>query len=345
MSDLIKQLTQLETTISQEIAAAQSLSALEVVKINYLAKKGPLREIKDQLPTIQDTVIRKDVGQTLNRILSSLKDTYLARESELKTQHIEMLNNKPWIDISAPGDRPHTGHLHPITQLREYAEDIFMRMGFEIVEPYTLDTDFHVFEALNIPSGHPARDMWDTFWTEEGHIPITHTSAMQHRILKSSKPPVRAIVPGRCFRHEATDATHGHTFYQIEGVYVDKGISLSDLIGTLKTFLSTFYEQEVKLKIQPSYFPFVEPGLEVMIGCVICKQQDVPCSTCRNKRWIELVPAGPIHPNVLKMAGIDHTEYSGFAWGMGLDRLVMIKYGIEDIRLFHSGDLRFLEQF
>lgn len=345
MSDIIQQLTQLETTISQEIARTQTLPALETVKIDYLAKKGPLKEVKDQLPRLKDTNERKAVGVELNRILAQLTEQYQKQEKQLKEQHVDALSQKEWIDISAPGTKPNTGHLHPITQLREYAEDIFMRMGFSVVEPFTLDTDFHVFEALNIPSGHPARDMWDTFWTEEGHIPITHTSAMQHRILKGSEPPVRAIVPGRCFRHEATDATHGHTFYQIEGVYVDKNISLSDLIGTLKTFLSAFYEQDVKLKIQPSYFPFVEPGLEVMIGCVICQQKDIPCSTCRNKRWIELVPAGPIHPNVLEMAGIDHTEYSGFAWGMGLDRLVMIKYGIEDIRLFHSGDLRFLEQF
>lgn len=345
MSDIIQQLTQLETTISQEIARTQTLPALETVKIDYLAKKGPLKEVKDQLPKLKDTNERKAVGVELNRILAQLTEQYQKQEKQLKEQHVDALSQKEWIDISAPGTKPNTGHLHPITQLREYAEDIFMRMGFAVVEPFTLDTDFHVFEALNIPSGHPARDMWDTFWTEEGHIPITHTSAMQHRILKASEPPVRAIVPGRCFRHEATDATHGHTFYQIEGVYVDKDISLSDLIGTLKTFLSAFYEQDVKLKIQPSYFPFVEPGLEVMIGCVICQQKDIPCSTCRSKRWIELVPAGPIHPNVLQMAGIDHTEYSGFAWGMGLDRLVMIKYGIEDIRLFHSGDLRFLEQF
>jgi len=345
MSDLIQQLTLLETTISQEITQAQSLEVLEATKVHYLAKKGPLKEIKNQLPNIQDTNARKDVGTELNRVLASLTTTYRAHEEELKKQHIEHLQNKPWVDISAPGTKPTTGHLHPITQLREYAEDIFMRMGFEIVEPQIMDTDFHVFEALNIPSGHPARDMWDTFWTEEGHIPITHTSAMQHKILTESKLPIRAVVPGRCFRHEATDATHGHTFYQIEGVYVDKNISLSDLIGTLQTFLSAFYEEDVKLKIQPSYFPFVEPGLEIMIGCVICHQKDIPCSTCRNKRWIELVPAGPIHPNVLQMAGIDHNEYSGFAWGLGLDRLVMIKYGIEDIRLFHSGDLRFLEQF
>lgn len=345
MSELIQQLTQLNTTISQEIADAQSLSQLETTKVSYLAKKGPLREIKDQLPNIQDTNMRRDVGKELNRVLSDLTDRYAEREKQLKDAYVHSLTQKEWIDISAPGTKPITGHLHPITQLREYAEDIFMRMGFEIVEPPILDTDFHVFETLNIPSGHPARDMWDTFWTEEGHIPITHTSAMQHRILKGTEPPIRAIVPGRCFRHEATDATHGHTFYQIEGVYVDKGISVSDLVGTLKTFLSTFYEQDIRLKIQPSYFPFVEPGLEIMIGCVICHQKDVLCSTCRNKRWIELVPAGPIHPNVLKMAGLDHEEYSGFAWGLGLDRLVMIKYGIEDIRLFHSGDLRFLEQF
>ncbi|MDP2873904.1 MAG: phenylalanine--tRNA ligase subunit alpha, partial [bacterium] len=194
-----------------------------------------------------------------------------------------------------------------------------------------------------IPPQHPARDLWDTFWTEEGYIPITHTSSMQNRVMKMRKPPIRAIIPGRCFRREATDARHEHTFYQIEGIYVDKGITLTDLIGTLKTFMEAFYGHEVKYRIHPTYFPFVEPGLEFLIQCVIC--QGKGCATCGQSGWLELVPCGPIHPKVLTMAGLDPEKYSGFAWGMGLDRLVMIKYGIEDIRHFHSGDLRFLKQF
>lgn len=345
MNNHIEQLSQLEGKIILLIKEAKSEKELDAIKLEYLGKKGPLKTIKEHVPTITDAEEKKMVGTALNATLTRLASQFEETQKHLRHQKIETLKQKEWVDVTLPGVKKETGHLHPITQIRQEAEDIFMRMGFEIIEPQTLDTDYYVFETLNIPKGHPARDLWDTFWTEDGLIPITHTSAMQHRIIKEKTTPIRAIVPGRCFRQEATDATHEHTFYQIEGVYVDKGITLADLIGTLKTFLSTFYKRSVKLRIQPSYFPFVEPGLEIMIDCAICKDKEGYCSTCRGKRWIELVPAGPIHPNVLKMAGSDPEIFSGFAWGLGLDRLAMIRYGIEDLRWFHSGDLRFLKQF
>lgn len=344
VKQLITQLKQLEIQITNEITATQTQQELNNVKLAYLSKKGPLKDLQKQLANLKDSD-KSTFGKELNATLSKLQDTYNKQEQHLTQQKITSLKQKEWQDATLPGKKQHIGHLHPITHMREEAEDIFQRMGFEIVEPRTIDSDYNVFEALNIPVGHPARDMWDTFWTQNGYIPITHTSAMQHRIIKGNDVPIRAIVPGRCFRQEATDATHEHTFYQIEGVYVDKNITITDLIGTLKTFLSAFYERDVQLRIQPSYFPFVEPGLEIMIDCAICKGKEGYCSTCRGQRWIELVPAGSIHPNVLEMAGLDPEEYSGFAWGMGLDRLVMIKYGIEDLRWFHSGDLRFLQQF
>jgi phenylalanyl-tRNA synthetase alpha chain len=342
---LLTSLHHTKEDLLSRISQAQNQQELEQIKVDFLAKKGPLKEINRQLSQLVDKQAKATVGQEFNRIRTELMEAHAQKQAHIAQQHISSQLNKEWTDTTLPGQKPIAGHLHPITQLRTQAEEIFARMGFEIVEPHVIDTDFHVFEALNIPAGHPARDMWDTFWTTHGYIPITHTSAMQHRIISQHEMPIRAIVPGRCFRHEATDATHEHTFYQIEGVYVDKGITVSHLIGTLKTFLSSFYEREVQLKIQPSYFPFVEPGLEIMIDCAICKGKEGYCSTCRGKRWIELVPAGLIHPNVLKQAGVDPQEYSGFAWGLGLDRLVMIKYGIEDLRWFHSGDLRFLEQF
>lgn len=342
--ELIQQLTSIRAQIQERIDSAVNQEELNTVKLEFLSKKGPLRHLQSKLSTLQNTD-RAAFGKELNHTLKELQAKFDQHTTILKEQHLEKLQQKEWHDVTLPGKTPSMGRLHPITQLRREAEDIFLRMGFEIIEPRTLDTDYHVFEALNIPSGHPARDMWDTFWTEDGYIPITHTSAMQHRLLKEKEPPIRAIVPGRCFRHEATDATHEHTFYQIEGLYIDKNVTISDLIGTLKTFLSIFYERDVQLRIQPSYFPFVEPGLEIMIDCAICKGKSGHCSTCRGKRWIELVPAGAVHPNVLTMAGLDPNSYSGFAWGMGLDRLVMIRYGIEDLRWFHSGDIRFLEQF
>ncbi|MEA3357754.1 MAG: phenylalanine--tRNA ligase subunit alpha, partial [Patescibacteria group bacterium] len=210
-------------------------------------------------------------------------------------------------------------------------------------ESRILDTDRNVFEALNIPPGHPARDLWDTFWTEDGLIPTTHTSSMQNRILSQKQIPIREVIVGRCFRNEATDASHEHTFYQIEGMCVGKGITLADLIGTLTTFFNAFYGKDVKYRIQPSYFPFVEPGLEFMIECMVCGQKG--CSFCSYSKWIELVPCGMIHPKVLMDGGVDPEVYSGFAWGLGYDRLVMLGSKIDDIRHFHSGDIKFLEQF
>lgn len=342
---MIEDITQNQNTILSALESVTTLQELETLQLQHLSRKSPLKQLGTAIKSLNKDE-KKEAGKALNNALRSIKQAFEAKREALTHAHIQNMHDTEWFDVTLPAPHAQVGHLHPITTLRERAEDIFMRMGFEIHEPRAIDTDYNVFEALNIPSGHPARDMWDTFWTDHGYIPITHTSAMQHRLISEHDAPLRAVVPGRCFRHEATDATHGHTFYQIEGVYVDKGITLTDLIGTLKAFLSAFYEQEVRLKIQPSYFPFVEPALEIMIGCVVCNGDTATqCSTCRNKRWIELVPAGPIHPNVLRMAGKDPDVYSGFAWGLGLDRLVMIKYGIEDLRLFHGGNMAFLEQF
>jgi len=245
------------------------------------------------------------------------------------------------IDLTIPGIKPALGHLHPITHMKELAEGIFLNMGFRVVPAVEVDTDYNHFEALNFPKGHPARDTWDTFWTKEHFLPIAHTSTMQHRVLsdyaKSDKvDPLRVIIPGKCFRYEATDIVHEHTFYQIEGVYVSHDANLSQLIGVLETFVNTYYGYKIPYKIQPTYFPFVEPGLEMLVEHT---RKD------GSKKWLELIPSGMIHPKVLEMAGLDPKVYRGFAWAIGLDRLVMLKYGIGDIREFHKGDLRFLEQF
>jgi phenylalanyl-tRNA synthetase alpha chain len=222
--------------------------------------------------------------------------------------------------------------------------EIFRSMGFDILESRQLDDDYHMFESLNIPQGHPARDIWDSFWTDEGLIPPAHTSTMQNRAMKQfGPPPVRVVIPGRCYRNEATDASHEHTFYQVEGVYVDKGISMGDMLGTIKTYLEAFFETELEIRVQPAYFPFTEPDSEVMMSCPFCRKTG--CSVCGHSGWMEIMGCGMIHPNVLTEGGIDPKEYSGFAWGFGLDRLVMIKNGIKDIRRLHSGDLNFLEQF
>lgn len=265
------------------------------------------------------------------------------------------------IDITAPFDvntakskRPKlltadSGSRHPLMSELDKVLDILYRMGFIAVESREIDDDYHMFESLNFPTGHPARDDYDTFTTKEGLIAPAHTSTMQNRVMQKYKSnlakgkPIAVVIPGRVFRNEDLDARHEHTFYQLEGVYVDKGINAGHLIATLKTFLQEYYEQELEVKTQPFYFPFTEPSFEFALSCPFCKKQG--CSICGQSGWIELLGCGMIHPNVLVMAGIDPTVYSGFAWGGGIDRLVMMKNDIEDIRNFESGKLEFLRQF
>jgi phenylalanyl-tRNA synthetase alpha chain len=259
------------------------------------------------------------------------------------------------VDVTAPFDvntpaenRPQLlpaekGSQHPLMTELELVLDIFARMGFTAVESREIDDDYHMFTSLNFPEGHPARDEYDTFVTEEGLIAPAHTSIMQNRVLRANEPPIRYVIPGRVFRNEDLDARHEHTFYQLEGVYVDKGIHAGHLIATLKTFLEEYYGQSLEVKTQPFYFPFTEPSFEFAISCPFCKKKG--CHVCSYSGWIELLGCGMIHPNVLKEGGIDPSKYTGFAWGMGIDRLVMMKYGIEDVRHFHSGNLAFLRQF
>lgn len=329
--------------------AKDSTFTFSELKSKYLGKKGLIKDLLGSIGS-QPEKERKEFGKNVNDLRKKVEKLLEDKKNSDKRRSSESES----IDVTAPFDvntpineRPQLfnepGTLHPITTMAERALDIFKTMGFHVTNARHLDDDYNVFTALNIPKDHPARDMWDTFWTEDGLIPTTHTSAMQNRILKSRKPPIREVIMGRCYRNEATDASHEHTFYQIEGVYIDKGIDLSDLIGTLKEFMNTFYGKDVKYKIQPSYFPFVEPGLEFMVECLICGQKG--CPFCGYSGWIELVPCGPVHPNVLKEGGLDPKEYSGFAWGLGLDRLVMLASQIEDIRHIHGGDLKFLTQF
>jgi phenylalanyl-tRNA synthetase alpha chain len=247
-----------------------------------------------------------------------------------------------------PTDRPgllpaESGSRHPLMTEMQLVLDIFGRMGFTAIESREIDDDYHMFTSLNFPPGHPARDEYDTFVTTDGLIAPAHTSTMQNRVLRANKPPIRYVIPGRVFRNEDLDARHEHTFYQLEGVYVDKGINAGHLIATLKTFLEEYYSQSLEVKTQPFYFPFTEPSFEFAISCPFC--QKTGCHVCSYTGWIELLGCGMIHPNVLKEGGVDPNKYTGFAWGMGIDRLVMMKYGIEDVRHFESANLKFLRQF
>jgi phenylalanyl-tRNA synthetase alpha chain len=290
---------------------------------------------------------RGDFGKAVNELKQAVEAAIEARENELDSGTIESIDiTAPWdVNTKQPALLPtEQGSQHPLTKELDTVVDIFTRMGFEAIESRQIDDDFHMFGSLNFPENHPARDGYDTFRTEEGFLPPAHTSTMQHRILKDGKAKleaggqIAAISYGRVFRNEDVDVTHEHTFYQAEGVFVSENATLGDMLGTLRSFFEVYYEQSLRIKTQPGYFPFVEPGLEFLI--------EKPAALGgKGGEWLEMLGCGMIHPNVLKEAGIDPTKYRGFAWGGGVDRLVMLKYGIEDVRHFESGKLAFLRKF
>lgn len=301
---------------------------------------GLYSRIKD-LPTEERSAFGAEINQLKEEIENWIKSASLADSTPLTpidvTAPFDLNSAKPTIFTSDQGSK------HPLMSELEKILDIFSRMGFTPLESRQIDDDYHMFTSLNFPPDHPARDDYDTFITEDGLIAPAHTSIMQNRVLKANKPPIRYVIPGRVFRNEDLDARHEHTFYQLEGVCVDKGINAGNLIATLKTFLEEYFGTSLEVKTQPFYFPFTEPSFEFTISCPFCKKAG--CHICSQSGWIELLGCGMIHPNVLKEGGIDPEEYTGFAWGMGIDRLVMMKHGIEDVRHFHSGNLNFLRQF
>lgn len=321
----------------------------EELKAKYLGNQGlitiALNEIKN-IPNNQ----KAEYGKEINALKSNLVEIL---NQKLGESNIYSRNNRidptASFDINTPKNaRPEIwdlkGTKHPLHKEVEKLVDIFQKMGFDVLESRQIDDDYHMFESLNFPVGHPARDMYDTFWTEDGLVLPAHTSTMQNRALKKfGPPPIRVVLPGRVFRHEATDAGHEHTFFQMEGIYVDKGISLANMEATIKTFLEAYLEKDLEVRMQPSYFPFTEPDCEFVISCPFCNKAG--CSTCGHSGWIEIMGCGMIHPNVLREGGIDPEVYSGFAWGFGVDRLTMIKLGINDIRYLRDSNLNFLRQF
>jgi len=343
--DLKKALAEIESlqeTAVLQINSAADIESIEKLKITYLGRKSELTSILKELKNYSPED-RKVLGSEANQV--KVKITRLLEEKHqqlLKAKHTRISKDEE-IDVTLPVYKPVNGHIHPVTQMLWRTEDIFQKMGFEIMYPYEVDDDYHNFSSLNLPEGHPARDSWDTFWTEDGQIAITHTSSMQNRVLKSKELPIRVVVPGKCFRNEATDARHEHTFHQVEGIFVDKGISINHMLGTLKTFFSEFFEREIEVKFSPDFFPFVEPGGMMSLTCILCEGKG--CAVCKQTGWLEILGCGMIHPQVLEMGGVDPNVYSGFAWGFGLERLVMLKFNIEDVRHFNSGKLDFLRQF
>ncbi|HEY6987876.1 MAG TPA: phenylalanine--tRNA ligase subunit alpha [Bryobacteraceae bacterium] len=323
-------------------ASAVSLEELEKARVEALGRKGTLAQISKEFGKIAPEE-RAHLGKLLNSVKQDLESEYESKKQRFEQAELAERLASEWIDVTlpAPGVRP--GSLHPVTQLQNEIEDLFTSLGFAVLRGPEVESEQHNFDALNIPSTHPARDMQDTFWLSNGHLLRTHTSPVQVRGMRAFKPPLRMIAPGRVFRNEEVDASHEHTFYQVEGMMVDRDVSVANLIYFMKTMLGGIFKRDVTVRLRPGYFPFVEPGFELDILCLICNGSG--CPVCKYSGWVELCPCGLVHPNVLAMSYIDPEEWGGFAFGLGLTRLAMMRYGIDDIRLLQGGDLRFLTQF
>ena len=323
-------------------ASAGSIDELEEARAGALGRKGTLAQISKEFGKVAPED-RVRLGKLLNAVKQELETQYEEKKGRFEQANLAERLSKEWIDVTlpAPGVRP--GSLHPITQLRNEIEDLFTSLGFAVLDGPEVETEENNFDALNIPPTHPARDMQDTFWLSNGGLLRTHTSPVQVRGMRKYGPPLRMIAPGRVFRNEEVDASHEHTFYQLEGMMVDRDVSVANLIFFMKTLLSSIFSRDVTVRLRPGYFPFVEPGFELDIQCLICDGKG--CPVCKHSGWVELLPCGLIHPNVLRLSNIDPDEWGGFAFGLGLTRLAMMRYGIDDIRQFLGGDLRFLTQF
>ncbi len=332
----------------KELALAKSTGELEILRVKYLGKNGLVTLLMKDMKSLSPEE-KKALGQATNLLKNEIGDAIIKRSAELEKEELEReLNETEEFDLSIPANTGR-GSYHPITLAQRDCERVFRSMGFTVEDYSEIVTDYECFEAVNIPKDHPARDMQDTYYLNNGQLLKTQTSAAQNAIYRKYKKnlaegkPIKSIFPGRCFRNEATDACHENTFFQMEGVMVDKNISISNLIFFMKTMLSEVFKRDIKVRLRPGFFPFVEPGFELDINCLICG--GAGCPSCKNSGWLELCPCGMIHPEVLKEGGIDPEEYTGFAFGLGLTRLAMMKYGIKDIRDLNSGDLKVLEQF
>ena len=346
MISMLQHIHDIKDRALQKILEATTLLALEEIEKEVLGKSGSLNMILKGLKDLSPEE-RQEVGGEANKVKKEIMDAHSQRKDWLYKQEIERKIAEEWMDVTLPGKKnmlfAEKGGLHPHTIVSEECLKIFKRLGFTVWEGPHIVSDFDNFEAVNVPKDHPARDMQDTFYVEKGFVLRTQTSSMQNTILKTRDFPIRAVVPGRVFRNEATDCRHEATFLQLEGLMVDKGITISHLIWVLQDFLKELFGKDIKFRIRPGYFPFVEPGMELEIYCLVCKGKG--CGLCKGIGWTEVMPCGMIHPKVLELAGIDSTEYSGFAFGFGLSRLVQMKYGLEDARMLFSDDMRFLKQF
>jgi len=327
----------------QSIGQAADITVLEELRLKYLGRKGEITQALRAIGTLPVSR-RAKAGAAANRARAQIETALAQRVRQLKKQQTETEARRP-LDLTAPGGGRTLGHLHPLKELQKQLIQAFWQIGFQVADGPEIESDWYNFEALNIPPGHPSRDMQDTFYLENGAIPRTHTSSVQIRYMEIHKPPIRIISTGNVYRNEDEDASHLWAFQQIEGLVVDKGVSLADLKGTLLYMFRSVLGEQTKIKLLPSFFPYVEPALEVHVSCVVCGSRDPSCRTCGGTGWVEMAGAGLVHPQVLRNVGIDPAVYSGFAFGAGIDRIAAVRYQVPDIRYFWRPDLRFLEQF
>ncbi|MDF9760246.1 phenylalanyl-tRNA synthetase alpha chain [Peribacillus simplex] len=339
-----ERLLELQEEALQKVAAASELKELNEVRVAYLGKKGPITEVLRGMGKLSAEE-RPKIGALANDVREAIATKIEEKQKALETAAINAKLATETIDVTLPGRPVNKGNLHPLTRVVEEIEDLFIGMGYTVAEGPEVESDYYNFEALNLPKSHPARDMQDSFYITDEILMRTHTSPVQARTMEKHKGqgPVKIICPGKVYRRDNDDATHSHQFQQIEGLVIDENISMSDLKGTLDVFAKKVFGQDREIRLRPSFFPFTEPSVEVDISCKICGGKG--CSVCKQTGWIEVLGGGIVHPNVLEMAGFDSKKYSGFAFGIGVERIAMLKYGVDDIRHFYTNDVRFLKQF
>ncbi len=326
----------------EELKGAQDLKVLDAVRVKYLGKKGELTAILKQMGKLSAEE-RPVIGQLANQVRADIEQMLEQTKTDLEAKALDIRLAGETLDVTLPGQKKPLGKKHPLTIVLDELKEIVVGMGFEIATGPEVELDYYNFEALNIPKDHPSRDTQDTFYISDNVLLRTQTSPMQIRTMEKKKPPIRIIAPGRVYRSDAVDATHSPLFHQVEGLVVDKGITMADLKGTLEVFVKRLYGDSTVVRFRPHHFPFTEPSAELDVQCFHCHGEG--CSLCKGEGWIEILGCGMVHPQVLLNCGIDPEEYSGFAFGLGLERMVMMRYGIDDLRLFYDNDVRFLKQF
>ncbi|UFT97982.1 phenylalanine--tRNA ligase subunit alpha [Radiobacillus kanasensis] len=339
-----ERLEELKTEALDKVTNSDTLKDLQDIRVAYLGKKGPITEVLRGMGKLSKEE-RPIIGELANKVREAISDALDEKKEKLEAEELEKKLAEETIDVTLPGRPVQVGGPHLLTSIVEEIEDLFIGMGFEIKEGPEVETDYYNFEALNLPKGHPARDMQDSFYITEELLLRTHTSPVQARTMGAyeGRKPVKMICPGKVYRRDTDDATHSHQFTQIEGLYVDKNVRMSDLKGVLNRFAKQMFGEDREIRLRPSFFPFTEPSVEMDISCKVCNGEG--CSVCKGTGWIEILGGGMVHPRVLEMAGYDPKVYNGFAFGMGPERIAMLKYGVDDIRHFYMNDIRFLKQY